>query len=153
MFLGSLSGPTGPALTLGPLACERPSKHIPPMSPPVDWVVYYGGMDKIPGKWKLVLKEPRNLQEEEWESILEQFTSHPYQKVLQRLKNVHNAPQRAGDLFEGFDVSVWNQAGPETINAIFRKRQLPYRLTRIGTWAGEGSRANRMLALVPWPLE
>lgn len=93
-----------------------------------------------------IIGKPDNLEPEIWDLILEVLKDSTHLSTLERLRELNNEPQSADSLFTGKFV---NELGQAQINATFRLRELPFRLTRIGTHGGDRSR--RLLAIVPWP--
>ena len=92
---------------------------------------------------------PAQLRDEEWESVRAVFAESSYLKTIDELRRCKNLPQMACYIFP---KETQNHAH-ENVNALLRLQRLPFRLTRIGSWAWPlDRRPQRRLAIVRWPL-
>ena len=86
------------------------------------------------------------LDERQWLVILAAFNNSELREGIERLREKGNIAQPATELFG--ERLQWY--AHERANIVFRKLNMPYRLTRIGSWA-KGDRNARPLAIVDWP--
>ena len=85
------------------------------------------------------------IAEDEWEKIEAAFATSALIAIVKKMRELHNAPQKAGELFPRHQENY----GHELLNTFLRKEGLSFRFTRTEPQKKE-HRSDRMLAFVRW---